>query len=98
MPWKSLSGPDVLGDDTFRKELQTLKGVEAQGISKRKQTLRHLPLDELEAQGKSRGGWMREAYQEHGYTMQMIADFSGVHHSTVSRLIKQDDENARNKT
>jgi len=39
---------------------------------------------------------MKEAYQEHGYSMQSIADYAGVHHSTVSRLIKGEDENARN--
>jgi len=97
-PWKSLCGPDVLGDDTFRKELQAFKGVEVRDIPKRKQTLRHLPLAELAAQGETRGEWMREAYQEHGYTMQVIADFAGVHHSTVSRLIKRGGENARSKT
>jgi len=60
--------------------------------------LRYLPLSELAAQSKPRGKWMKEAYQEHGYTMQSIADFVELHHSTVSRLIKQEDENARNKT
>ena len=98
MPWKSLNGPDVLGDDTFRKKLQTFKGAKVRDIPKRKQTLRYLPLAELAAQSKPRGKWMKEAYQEHGYTMQSIADFVELHHSTVSRLIKQEDENARNKT
>jgi len=41
---------------------------------------------------------MREAYRDHGYTMQAIADHAGLHHSTVSRLIKEGDDNARNKT
>jgi hypothetical protein len=30
--------------------------------------------------------------------MQKIADYAGLHHSTVSQLIKAEDENARNKT
>jgi DNA-binding LacI/PurR family transcriptional regulator len=30
--------------------------------------------------------------------MQSIADYAGLHHSTVSRLIKEEDKNARNKT
>jgi len=34
-----------------------------------------------------RAEWMREAYCEHGYTMQAIAAFAGVHPSTVNRLI-----------
>ncbi|WP_038247101.1 transposase [Ghiorsea bivora] len=98
IPWKSLNGPDLLGDDAFRQRLQAFKSEPDQNIPKRKQTLRHLPLAELAAQEKTRGEWMRKAYQEHGYTMQSIADFAGLHHSTVSRLIKQQDENARNKT
>ena len=39
---------------------------------------------------KRRGEWMRQAYQEHGYTMQAIADYAVIHHSTVSRLIKDE--------
>jgi len=46
---------------------------------------------------RTRGDWMREAYREHGYIMQEIATFAGLHHSTVSRLIKIEDENPRNK-
>ena len=41
---------------------------------------------------------MQEAYGEHGYTMQEIADYAGLHHSTVSRLIKKGEKNARNKS
>jgi len=39
---------------------------------------------------------MREAYREHGYTMQEIGDFAGLHHSIVGRLIKMEDKNVRN--
>jgi len=98
LPWKNLNGPDVLGDDEFRSELQTLVTEEKRDIPKRKQMLRCLPLSEIEAAHKRRGQWMSEAYQEHGYSMQNIADYAGLHHSTVSRLIKEEDENAQNKT
>ena len=94
-PWDMLNGPDILGDDDFRSALQSqVKGHDID-ISKRKQVLRHLPL--VEIAGGDRGAWMREAYCEHGYTMQAIAEFAGLHHSTVSRLIKGEDSNARNK-
>jgi len=36
---------------------------------------------------------MREAYWEQGYTMQAIADYAGLHPSTVNRLIKVGDKN-----
>jgi len=97
-PWALLNGPDILGDDGFRKQLQR-ESVSITGeIPKRKKVLRHLPLSEIARKDKKRSGWMREAYREHGYTMQAIADYAGLHHSTVSRLIKEGDENARNKT
>jgi len=96
--WHQLNGPDILGDDEFRSQLQ-ITGVDEMGeIPKRKRLLRHLPLDEIDVSGRARCEWMREAYREHGYTMQAIAKHAGLHHSTVSRLISEGDENARNKT
>jgi len=92
-PWKALNGPDVLGNDDFRSALQTQNRGHDVGVPRRKQLLRHLPLAEIEGEGRERGEWMREAYCEHGYTMQAIADYAGVHHSTVSLLIKKADRN-----
>jgi len=42
--------------------------------------------------------WMHEAYREHGYTMRKIFIFWGLYHSTVSRAIKSDDENAQDES
>mgnify|MGYP005848743981 CR=1 FL=1 len=95
--WDQLNGPDVLGDDDFRGRLQPMAEDINGEIPKRKRVLRHLPLSELALPGRDRGDWMREAYTEHGYTMQEIAAHAGLHHSTVSRWIKGK-ENARNKT
>jgi len=64
----------------------------------RQRILRHLPLAEIASADKDRSDWMREAYREHGYTMQATAKHAGLHHSTVSRLIKMGDDNAQNKT
>jgi len=97
-PWEMLNGPDVLGGDTFRSRLQGKVKDVAGDIPKRKKLLRRLSLSEIEGTGRERSAWMREAYREHGYTMQAIADHAGLHHSTVSRLIKEGDENAQNKT
>ena len=97
-PWQDLGKADVLGDDTFRTKLQQMTNDSDPNIPKEKLILRHLPLSDIASQHQSRGQWMREAYQEHGYTMQAIADFAGLHHSTVSRFIKKDAKNARNKT
>jgi len=97
--WKSLNGPDILGDDDFRGQLQGDAGKVPIGIPKRKRLLRHLPLSDIARPDRERSDWMREAYRGHGYTMQEIADFSSLHHSTVSRLInKVGDENARSES
>ena len=32
---------------------------------------------------------MYEAYQQHGYTLKDIAEYIGVHYTTVSRVIKK---------
>lgn len=96
--WDQLNGPDILGSDEFRSSLQQ-SGDRAGGeVPKRKRLLRHLPLGEIASEEREQSAWMREAYQEHGYTMQAIAEHAGLHHSTVSRLIRKGDENARNKT
>jgi len=97
-PWQGLNGPNVLGDDAFRGNLRGEIGKVTGEIPKRKMLLRHLPLSDIARSGRERSDWMREAYREHGYTMQAIADFASLHHSTVSQLIKEGDENARNKT
>ncbi|MBL4775729.1 MAG: transposase [Mariprofundus sp.] len=97
-PWDSLNGPDILGGDEFREHLQGEPGDVPVGIPKRKILLRHLPLADIAQRDRERSDWMSEAYREHGYTMQAIADFAGLHHSTVSRLLKVGRENAPNKS
>jgi len=42
--------------------------------------------------------WLYEAYTEHGYNMQQIANYTGLHHSTVSKKIKQGEKVPRIKT
>ena len=87
-PWNQLNGPDILGDDDFRCELQANVDVESNEVPKKKRVLRHLPLSEIE-RGKEQQEWMYEAYTEHGYTMQDIATYAGLHHSTISKKIKR---------
>jgi len=97
-PWASLNGPDILGEDKFRAQLQGETGKAPIGIAKRKLLLRHLPLSDIAQEGRQRSDWIQEAYREHGYTMQEIADYAHLHHSTVSRLIKMGERNARSKS
>jgi len=96
-PWQALNGPDILGNDSFRESLQKDLGDAPLGVARGKAILRHLPLSEIAKEDEERGTWMREAYCEHGYTMQAIAKFAGLHHSTVSKLIKKYGENPQIK-
>jgi len=86
-----------LGDDEFRGKLQGEAGESSCGIPKPKARLRHLPISEIARTDRDKIDWMRKAYREYGHTMQAIADFAKLHHSTVSRLIKSADENVPNK-
>lgn len=97
-PWEMLNGPDILGDDTFKRRLQGQVSGDTNDIPKRKKLLRHLPLAEIAGKDRERSDWMREAYREHGYTMQAIASYAELHHSTVSKIIKEGEENSRIKT
>jgi len=97
-PWELLNGPDILGNDNFRGRLQGQVNGGTGDIPKRKKLLRHLPLAEIAGQGREQSDWMREAYREHGYTMQAIANYAKLHHSTVSKIIKAGDDNPRIKT
>ena len=96
-PWSQLNGPDILGDDVFRSQLQVEVDKFPEEVPRSKRALRHLPLAEI-ADERDRSDWMHEAYTEHGYTMQEIATYAGLHHSTISKYIKMKDINPRIKT
>jgi len=97
-PWEMLNGPDILGNDKFRGRLQRQVNAGSDNIPKRKKLLRHLPLAEIAGNGRDQSAWMSEAYREHGYTMQAIANYAKLHHSTVSKIIRKGDKNPRIKT
>ncbi len=45
-------------------------------------------LEHIQAESLDRGEWMTAAYRHHGYTMREIADYTKVHYSLVSKVIK----------
>lgn len=93
--WDERTGADVLGDDNFRKALTDQVAASSAEVPKRKRVLRHLPLQAI-ACDKALKDWVHEAYSQHGYTMSAIAAHAGVHHSTVSRLIKKAEQGEGN--
>lgn len=93
-PWKDLKGRFILGKDHFVEEMEKY-------LDKRK-TIRELPKVERFVARKKLSEIFNEvelhherekkmycAYIEHGYTQAEIANYLGVHYSTVSKAIKR---------
>ena len=81
-----------IGSDGFIAEIRSMIRGKKRDDSEIPISQRHpgrTPLPELAKTCESRGEWMYKAYREEGYTMKEIADYAGVHYSTVSRVIKQ---------
>jgi len=89
-PWEHLRGQVYLGDEAFVAAHQpgrTLKEIsrrQTQSVRPRLSTL--LPKKDTQRQA------IAEAYRTHGYQMREIADYLSLHYSTVSRRIRQAEE------
>ena len=62
-------------------------------ITKKQRYVTRLPLNEIfePKDKKSRDQAMYEAHQQYGYTLKDIAEYIGVHYTTVSKVIKRID-------
>lgn len=88
--WANLRQQVFLGDEAFVAKLLTIQS-ELQG------DLREVPLKQRRTEPKTLSEYnheavdsssaMTSAYASGGYTLQQIADYFGVHYSTVSRMI-----------
>ena len=59
-------------------------------ITRKQRYVTRPPLNEiLKYQDKSKDQAIYEAYLQYGYTLKDIAEYTGVHYSTVSRVIKR---------
>ena len=89
-PWEHLRGQLYLGSETFvtkHQPGQSLKEISRQqtvAVRPRLSTL--LPKKDTPRQA------IAEAYRTHGYQMREIADYLGLNYSTVSRRIRQAEE------
>lgn len=97
--WKEVRGQSVLGDGMFFEKL--LVHIKAQEeikeIPRRQRYIGRPALREILTAGMQSGNQIRKAVLEHGYSQKEVAEFLGVHYSTVSRRVNKSD-NARNKT
>ncbi len=89
-PWEHLRGQLYLGDEAFVAKHQP--GQKRQEISRR-QTLAVRPrLSTLLSRKAPQPVAIAEAYRIHGYRMREIAEFLRIHYSTVSRRVRQAEE------
>ncbi len=90
-PWQHLRHQIYLGDDDFIEEIgQSLAAddVSIEEVSRAQKRPLAKPLDWYLEQSPDRNTAMAQAYRSGHYTMKEIADWFGVHYSTVSRAVK----------
>lgn len=102
--WSNLKGQILLGEDTFvERFMDYLKGREdIREIPKRQRYINRPNLDRLFERDVLRNNQKRdkkivEATERYGYSQKEVADYLGMHYSTISRLIKKETI-SKNKT
>ena len=84
----------LLGDDAFVERFQQEEQPEQlREYSKSQRRVLALPLPEYEKQYKTRNEAMAVAYQSGAFTMHEIAEYFGIHYMTVSRTVRQYENN-----
>ena len=103
--WGEIKGQSVLGEDRFVKELEPYtKGAEEfKEIPRTQRYLRRPSLEQLFSRGLEQDkGWrnrkIAEAVCAWGYSQKDIADWLGMHYSTVSRIWRNLREMSKSKT
>jgi len=91
--WEKVQHQSILGEEDFAEALKGyVKGYEEiQEIPRKQRFMNRMSLEnffgDAKVSKKERNEKIRSANQEHGYTQKEIADYLGMHYSTVSRLI-----------
>jgi hypothetical protein len=92
-PLKAIKGQLFLGQENFIEEIKhLLRGKERlKEITREERYLTRPALKEIfkSKNKKSKDQVMYEAHLQYGYTLKDIAEYIGVHYSTVSRAIKK---------
>lgn len=89
--WEGLRGQIYFGSDAFIEQ-QVPEASRAFREIPREQRLANRPLLEDVFNSAPEEKAASIAYREHGYRLKEIADFLGVHYSTVSRRLKKQEE------
>jgi len=92
-PLKAIKGQLFLGQENFIDEIKPLmRGKEKlKEITREQRYLTRPALNEIfkRKDQKSKEQVMYEAHLQYGYTLKAIAEYIGVHYTTVSRAIKK---------
>jgi REP element-mobilizing transposase RayT len=95
-PWRELQGQILLGKDSFVENFKDLLGDKEaiKEIPRQQRYAGRLKLKEI-FKRKSSGGkkgrnqGIYDAHINYGYTLKEIADYLGIHYTTVSKVIKE---------
>ncbi len=92
-PLKAIKGQLFLGQENFIDEIKPLmRGKERlKEITREQRYLTRPPLNEIfkPKDQKSKDQVMYEAHLQYGYTLKDIAEYIGVHYTTVSRAVRK---------
>jgi putative transposase len=89
--WISLKNQIYLGDEQFVEKMQSLVdgNKDLSEIPSSQARPRPKALSEYKRFGKDRNTTIVQAYQSGGYTLKEIAEYFGLHYSTVSVIVKK---------
>jgi DNA-binding XRE family transcriptional regulator len=95
--WKKVKGGSILGEDEFVETLMDyIKGQrDIREIPKSQRYINRPGLKkifskEVVNKKSKRDEKIREATERHGYSQKEVADYLGLHYSTISRLVNED--------
>ncbi len=91
--WDDKIHPVILGDETFVESIykQYVDEVasDVKEISRLERRSKNKPLDSYFAEGVDRASSIAAAYGSGNYSQREIADYCGIHYSTVSRSLRE---------
>ena len=92
-PWLELKSQIFLGDDSFVEKMQRqiVGGAHLDEVPARQKSRPPKSLDWYADQGNTRNKAMTLAYRGGGYSMKAIGDHFGLHYSSVSKIIKREE-------
>ena len=95
-PWRELQGQILLGEDSFVERFKNLLGDKEaiKEIPRQQRYAGRLKLKEIfkrknSGGKKGRNQGIYDAHINYGYTLKEIADYLGIHYTTVSKVIKE---------